>query len=547
LKTLTLNELNRNAADTATKHAYLLNQHGSSNFSRFGYRAGLNVDWDLTAKDNLSFSFSNFHFGNTNKGKTNQLNTETSEIGNTIFNESSIRKSETRFNNTTFEIGVDYRKKLQKEKQEISFSYNYSISNNSSSYLQSRSYPFNDSIFSGSSSKNPGKDYLQEISLDFSTSLSKNFLFETGIKAAIENLVSNSDVFTFNPVKYDYLYDDKQSYTSTFKRQVLAGYVSGSFKFLKLMDVIAGARMEHTFNNNSYSKNGNIKIPDYNNFGPALTVSHSFKNRATLKFSYAYRLERPEYRDLNPFINLTDPHNISTGNPYMVPEIGNDFQLGYNKTFGKDNNLNIVLVYTYNSPDIKSYTTFYPSFKVGDSVYTDVNLTRRSNIAAEHRWGLNISGSVNAISKLNLRVNVQLYDRTTKNIYSNPVVISGFEYRCNLNVNYQFNQGLIAEAFGNYNSGLRWQGRRAAFSSYTIALRKQLFKGKGSFGFTAVNAFGKYLTQRSTQEGSGFTGNTVLQIPYRSFGINFMYKFGKIKLSKPKEEENYLTKPPIEN
>jgi hypothetical protein len=231
----------------------------------------------------------------------------------------------------------------------------------------------------------------------------------------------------------------------------------------------------------------------------------------------------------------------------MVPEIGNDFQLGYNKTFGKDNNLNIVLVYTYNSPDIKSYTTFYPSFKVGDSVYTDVNLTRRSNIAAEHRWGLNISGSINAIPKLNLRVNVQLYDRTTKNIYSNPVVISGFEYRCNLNVNYQFNQGLIAEAFGNYNSGLRWQGRRAAFSSYTIALRKQLFKGKGSFGFTAVNAFGKYLTQRSTQEGSGFTGNTVLQIPYRSFGINFMYKFGKIKLSKPKEEENYLTKPPIEN
>ena len=547
LKTLTLNELNRNSADTATKHAYFLNQHGSSDFSRFGYRAGLNVDWDLTAKDNLSFSFSNFHFGNTNNGHTNQLNTETNENGNTVFNESSIRNSDTRFNNSTFEMGVDYRKKLKKEKQEISFSYNYSISNNSSSYLQSRGYPMNDSIFSGSGSKNPGKDYLQEISVDFGTGFGKNFLFETGVKAAIEKLVSNSDVFTFNTAKYDYLYDDKQSYTSAFKRQVLAGYVSGSFKFLKAIDVIAGARLEHTFNNASYSKNGNIKIPDYNNFGPAVTLSHSFKNRASIKFSYAYRLERPEYRDLNPFVNLADPHNISTGNPYMVPEIGNDFQLGYNKTFGKDNNLNIVLVYTYNSPDIKSYTTFYPSFKVGDSVYTDVNVTMRSNIAAEQRWGLNISGSINAVPKLNLRVNVQLYDRTTKNIYSNPVVISGFEYRCNMNVNYQFSHGLIAEAFGNYNSGLHWQGRRAAFSSYTIALRKQLFKGKGSCGFTAVNAFGKYLTQRSVQEGSGFTGNTVLQIPYRSFGINFMYKFGKIKLSKPKEEENYLTKPPIEN
>jgi hypothetical protein len=204
-------------------------------------------------------------------------------------------------------------------------------------------------------------------------------------------------------------------------------------------------------------------------------------------------------------------------------------------------------VYTYNSPDIKSFTTFYPTFKVGDSVYTDVNVTMRSNIAAENRWGVNITGSINAISKLNIRATIQLYDRTTKNIYSVPTTISGFEYRGNLNANYQFDHGLIAEAFGNYNSGLRWQGTRAAFSSYTIALRQQLFKNKGSIGFTTVNAFGKYLSQRSTQAGTGFTGSSLLKIPYRSFGISFMYKFGRIKISKPKEEENYLTKPPVEN
>jgi anaerobic ribonucleoside-triphosphate reductase len=168
----------------------------------------------------------------------------------------------------------------------------------------------------------------------------------------------------------------------------------------------------------------------------------------------------------------------------------------------------------------------------------------RSNIAAENRWGVNISSSMNILSKLSIRTNIQLYNRTTNNIYSIPKVITGFEYRGNMNLNYQFNHGLIAEAFGNYNSGIRWQGRRAAFSSYTIALRQQMFKGKGSIGFTAVNAFGKYLTQRSTQIGTGFNGSSILQIPYRSFGLSFMFKFGKIKISKPAEEENLLTKPP---
>jgi ferric enterobactin receptor len=547
LKTKTLSTSYRKSVDTATGNIYFLNQDGSNDFARFGYRAGLGIDWDINAKNNFSMSFSNFHFGNTNTGNTGQLNTGQNKYGAVVFTENSIRYANTSFNNNAWEAGLDYRRKLKKDKQEISFSYNYSVSDNNSAYEQFRKYPVTDSIFAGSNSKNPGKDYLHEISLDYSGPLSKNLLFETGIKAEIEKLVSNSDVFTFNRPQYKYLHDDLQSYTSTFNRQVLAGYVSGSFKILKLLNVIAGARLEHTFNQASYSKNQNIKIPDYNNFGPALTVSYTFKKQQTLKFSYAYRLERPEYRDLNPFVNLADPHNISTGNPYIVPEIGNDFQLGYNQPFGNDNNLNIVLVYTYNSPDIKPFTTFYPTYKAGDSLYTNVNVTMRSNIASETRLGLNISGSFKPTSKFNVRVNIQLYDRKTNNKYAVPAVIRGFEYRGNLNLNYQFNHGLIAEAFGNYNSGIRWQGRRAAFSSYTIALRQQILKGKISFGITAVNAFGKYLSQKSTQTGSGFTVNSNLQIPYRSFGISLLYKFGKIKISKPKEEENYLTRPPVEN
>ncbi len=547
LKTVTLSSSNRNSADTATLHHYHLQQDGNSDFTRFGYRSGINVDWDVTNKSNFSFSFSSFRFGNTNSGFVNQFNLEKDKNGLIIFNENSIRNADNSFNSGTYEAGVDYREKFKKEKQEISLSYNYSVSNNNISYFQSRQYLMNDSVFGGSNSKNPGKDYVHDITLDYTYPIGKDALVEVGIKSEIEKLVSNSDVYTFNPAQYKYLYDDKQSYTSAFNRQVVAGYFSTSFKFLNAVDVIAGARLEHTFNKATFSKNGGIKIPDYNNFGPALTVSHTFKNRQTIKFSYDYRLERPEYRDLNPFVNLSDPHNISTGNPYMVPEIGNNFQLGYNQSFGKDNNLNIVLVYTYNSPDIKTYTTFYPAYKVGDSVYSDVNVSMRSNIAAEKRKGVNIAGSIHAIPKLNIRVNVQLYERTTKNIYSVPEEISGFEYRGNMNVNYQFGKSLVAEIFGNYNSGLKWQGTRAAFSSYTIALRKQVFNNKGSIGLTAVNALGKYLSQRSTQLGTGFEGSSLLKIPYRSFGISFMYKFGKIKISKLKEEENYLTKPPVEN
>lgn len=547
LKTQTITQLERNSTSPINNLKTFLHQDGVNDFSRASFRSGLGIDWDLTLRDNIGFSISQTQFNNKNIGTTDQFNS-TSDINGSIINSLlSLRHSDTKFRNNAVETSIDYKHKLKKEKEEISISYAYSTANNFSAYTQSQIFQSNDSLFSGSQSKNPGKDELSTFSIDYTNPITKHFLLEIGYKNESQKLVSNSDVYSFSPVLYKYVFDDKQTYHSAFKRQINAVYVSGTFTLFKWLNLIAGSRYEYTTNKVAYSKSP-LKIPNYRNFGPAITIFHKFQHQQTLKLSYAYRLERPEYRDLNPFVNLSDPHNVVTGNPLILPEIGNDFQLGYNQSFGQDNNLNIVLVYTYNSPDIKSYTTYYPTYKVGDSLYTDVNVTMRSNIASENRWGINISTSTVSFTRLTIRANIQLYNRITNNIYSTPQKISGFEYRGNLNINYQFKHGLIAEAFGNYNSGIHWQGRRAAFSSYTIAFRQPIFKSKGSIGLTAVNAFGKYLDQKSTQIGNGFTGFSLLRLPYRSFGISFMLKFGKIKISKPKEEENLLTKPPpIEN
>ena len=546
LKVTTLTESERNTIDTATGNNYYLQQQGNSDFNRFGYRAGLGIDWDITPKDNLSVSFAHNRFGNTNSGPANQYNAAYDKFGNMISNQYNIRFANSKFNNYAYEAGIDYRRKLRKEGEELSLSYNFSMDHNNTSYKQYQQFVTNDSIFSGSTSTNPGKDYLSSITFNYSLPVNKNVLIETGVKTEIESLISDANVYTFSPSQYKYVFDDQQTYQSTFRRQVYAGYVSGTFSAFNFFEVMAGVRWEHTVNKANYSNAHNVTIPDYNNLVPSLALSHTFQNRQSLKFTYTYRLERPEYRDLNPFVNLTDPHNISTGNPLIKPEIGRNYQLGYNWPIGKDNSLDIVLLYTYNSPDIKSYTTFYPGYKIGDSVYANVNVTTRSNIASETRWGANIAGSFNPFSTLTVRTNVQLYERHTKNIYSIPPVMGGFEYRLNANVGYRFSHGLVAEAFGNYNSGLRWQGRRAPFSSYTMAVRKQLFKGKGSLGLTTVNAFSKYLNQKSILLSSGITATTWQHIPYRSFGINFIYKFGKLTISKPKEEENYLIKPPVE-
>ena len=94
---------------------------------------------------------------------------------------------------------------------------------------------------------------------------------------------------------------------------------------------------------------------------------------------------------------------------------------------------------------------------------------------------------------------------------------------------------------------MKWQGRQPNMYSYTLAARKQLFHNKGSIGVVIVNAFNQYIHQDILSIANDLVTNSYRDIPYRSFGISFTYKFGKLKFSKPKESENYLYTPPTEN
>ena len=108
-----------------------------------------------------------------------------------------------------------------------------------------------------------------------------------------------------------------------------------------------------------------------------------------------------------------------------------------------------------------------------------------------------------------------------------------------MNATYQMNKDLVFELFGFYSSPVQnIQGKTPQFFVYTFALRKLFWDKKASFGFTATNPFSKYVKQLSTISTDSYTSTNIRQVPMRSFGISFTYKFGKLEFNKNKEEEN---------
>jgi ferric enterobactin receptor len=549
LSSVTTTNMNRISQDTIAMQTAQLIQNGTSDFSRYGYQSGVGFDWDISPLNNISGSFGYNYFGNSNAGTVNRQSPIFDASGNTLSDIFDIVNTTNKFHEYSIDYDLTYKKKFKKEDQELEISANSSYGNNYSYYDQIQKYVTPDSIVGASYGNDPGIENEMNYTIDYKQPLGDDAILETGAKATFTEIKSTSDVYLRNPFSDTYDYNTSQSSLLDYKSRVYAGYLSTSFKLLKFFDVKSGFRYEYTETDAWFSNSGNVNIQPYGTYVPSLIISHKFKKNNTFKISYSHRIERPEYRDLNPFINASDPKNITTGNPNLHPEIGDKIELGYSKSFENGTTIYSTLFYRGNKDDIQSYTTYYPVYKIGDSTYYNVAVSSRQNVGREDNYGISFFISVPATSKINLRSNISGFQRYIINGVLPGNNISGFNYRINLNAAYMVTSTMSIEVFGNFNSPrINVQGKMPSFTTYNFAFRKQFYHKKGSIALTATNPFNEYVNQTTELTGTNFTSVSTRQLPYRSFGINITYKFGKLEFKQEKEIEDInLTNPPSGN
>ncbi|HEY4194923.1 MAG TPA: TonB-dependent receptor [Mucilaginibacter sp.] len=519
-----------NAHDTSTR----LFQNGSNAFKRGGFRSGLSLNWDITKKDQLTASFGYNRFSSHNNGPTDQEQITNDLLNNTQVSDiRSLRNSNSQFSGKYYDYSLAYHKTFDKENQTLDILYSSSFGDNQSNFFQQQDYAGGAFPSSGSKSNNPGKDHETDISVDYAQPFSKNFSLETGGKLVFENI--NNSVVTDSLSGNVFVPNANQTYGFNYNRKIYAYYLGATFSiFNNFINGKVGLRDEYTQTSADFQ---GVTIPGYNIVTPSAMLSHKIDETQSFKLNYSYRIQRPDYGDLNPFYNVSDPHNISTGNPNLKPEIGHNYEFGYNKSFTQGANIYVGAFYHYNTNDIQSYTTFYDSLRVGNSVYSNVFLNQRYNIGTQTTEGISFFGSVPVTSKLNLRSNMMLSNQITTNP-GNPTV-NGLYYRVNLNATYQFPHDLTVELFGNYSSSRRTiQGTRPSFAFYNLALRKQILNKKLSIGLTASDPFNNYINQTTVTNGTNFSQTSLREVPFRSFGITLNYRFGKLDFKKNEDKDD---------
>jgi hypothetical protein len=217
------------------------------------------------------------------------------------------------------------------------------------------------------------------------------------------------------------------------------------------------------------------------------------------------------------------------------------------KDLGRIGSFMITLFYRISNDDIQPFIVYYPTLKIGDSTYTNVAVTTRKNIGIEKNAGTNLFLNFHVDEKFTVRSNFMFFYRYTINHVDTAYNSSGTIYRFNVNATYQLTKNFVAEFFGNFNSPHHEaQGKYPSFTSYSLAFRKQFWNKNGSIALTANNFLSEYVSQRTELNGPGFVTRSLRKIPYRSIGINFTWKFGKLEFKKEKADNTPDTLNPPE-
>ncbi len=114
-----------------------------------------------------------------------------------------------------------------------------------------------------------------------------------------------------------------------YRERIAAGYVSADAKFGEV-SANAGLRYEHTYVDGENVTSDSSFVRDYGGWFPSFGVSLPVKGKIGASLAYSYRLNRPNYTSLNPFVRFLDPLTIQRGNTMLRPEYAHSAQFNLN-------------------------------------------------------------------------------------------------------------------------------------------------------------------------------------------------------------------------
>ncbi len=373
----------------------------------------------------------------------------------------------------------------------------------------------------------PSDISIYSYKLDYIHPLKSGARVEAGFKSSITKTDNVADYFrTINNVTApDYEITNHFRYTEN----INAVYLNVNREF-KRFGLQAGLRLENTVSKGHQL--GNIAKPDssfkrtYTNLFPTVFISYKLDSLAKhqLTLSYGRRINRPYYRNLNPFVSQLDKFTFYTGNPFLQPQLSDNFELSY--IF--NNKITLSAFANFVSKEISETIEL-----VGTTYYS-----RPGNLNKKVESGIALNGTFKFTKWWTSVPNiVYVYLVVKSPLYTQYINTSGGFWDLSSTNQFMISKDWSAELNGGYRSMItNGQFQMKGQWQMSAGIQKKVLKNKGSLKLNIRDIFYtriNYGVIRSLQNGEGKWRNAG---DSRVVNIAFSYNFGKAAGSRKKHD-----------
>lgn len=353
----------------------------------------------------------------------------------------------------------------------------------------------------------------QTYRLDYSNPIRKRWTLESGALMEINDVGNDYSVFN----EQNGIYQPDSSLTNDFRyyQEVLGVYVTGAYEVDK-WGVKAGLRGENTVLNTLLATTDESNRQAYFNLFPSLHASYKFSKKVQFQAGYSKRIFRPRLWDLNPFFNIRNNFVIRTGNPNLLPEFGDSYEVT-SIFILKNITLNSSIYYLYQT-NVKENITI----QQGNTI-----LTRPENIGTNQKTGLEINWKYSGIKWLGLSgdVNAGVF-RRAGSFNDQNFDFSSEQWSTKLTSKFKLKKDWDLEVVGNYQSGYATvQGKVSQFAFANVGVRKKIWKGKAVMNLAVRDVFASRI-QETIQDQMNYSFYSFSQRG-RFITLGFSYSFGK--------------------
>jgi outer membrane receptor protein involved in Fe transport len=245
----------------------------------------------------------------------------------------------------------------------------------------------------------------------------------------------------------------------------------------------AGLRSESTDINTAFNETGQTRNWNYTNLFPSAFLTYKLSRLNQLQLSYSRRINRPRFRELNPFSSFSDNRNFRVGNPELQPEFTNSYELGFLQNLEKSS-----LYYGFyhrHTTQLIQRVSLEPN-ENGERIRIPYN------IGIRNAYGLEINATHDFTKWYRVSGNFNIYNQNTSGSAGDTISLSvkAFSFTSRISQVIKIKNLFDAQINVNYRAPEKeTQGRRLAMTVVDIGLSRDIWSNNGTISLGVRDLF----------------------------------------------------------